>query len=808
MPPDPRVVKAFRAVKELGIAEDVVKPVLKDLLRVYERNWQPIEEDNYRVLADAIFDRDDSRKVDQIKKPEINNDNNVAEDVRKPEEPRKPLKRLRLKYQDQAGSCNVDLQGYSGGSSSKRPRNDNCVPPGASDPQEHPETISSSKGKQHGSSQSLVLRESSYLKEPKPEPGLDIYPLKEVPSGVALIKPKDEPFTDDLNHDPPGPITVIPQDSPILDGLAEKSNQLQIQESQSGNGKSRGDGILTSSGDRSDHHLPRVSQVSHGSVDIASSSIGDIQIAIKCNYTGRPGFQPPDLTSVLKLVEDKCRRAHNIDSSFSVAEMMRDICNSYVELGSESVSQPQEQDSPKDSVESQEALPGKVNGETVNACVSTDLAILDVVIPEVLMDPLHLDVPSDLVQSDGIGVVSCDRYLNRQVQDDDVPRDTSPLKSPSNLVHPDQNGLINSLGGNENMNGQEHNDITSETTIGEPAHVPAGTAKPTIDVVDITKGEEMVVIALVNEVDSTLPPSFSYIPQNLIFQKAYVNVSLARIGDADCCPDCSGDCLSSKIPCACAQETGGEYAYTSEGLVRESILEECISMNRDPKKHRQFYCKDKECPIERSKSDDMMEPCKGHLVGKFIKECWIKCGCDRQCGNRLVQRGITRSLQVFMTPKGKGWGLRTLEDIPKGAFVCEYVGEILTNAELYERNMKSTLKHACPVLLDADWGSEKVLKDEEALCLDATTFGNVARFINHRCFDSNMVEIPVEVETPDRNYYHLAFFTTRDVAAMEELTWDYGIDFDDQEHPVKAFQCLCGSKFCRNIKRTRRRRIR
>jgi len=93
--------------------------------------------------------------------------------------------------------------------------------------------------------------------------------------------------------------------------------------------------------------------------------------------------------------------------------------------------------------------------------------------------------------------------------------------------------------------------------------------------------------------------------------------------------------------------------------------------------------------------------------------------------------------QVFLTSDGKGWGLRTLEDLPKGTFVCEFVGEILTLNELHERNMKNPKggKYTFPVLLDADWDLG-VVKDREALCLYAASYGNVARFINHRylCF--------------------------------------------------------------------------
>lgn len=96
---------------------------------------------------------------------------------------------------------------------------------------------------------------------------------------------------------------------------------------------------------------------------------------------------------------------------------------------------------------------------------------------------------------------------------------------------------------------------------------------------------------------------------------------------------------------------------------------------------------------------------------------------------------------MFLASRKKGWGLRSAENLPRGAFVCEYVGEILTNTELHKRNTElygknnkkaGKARHTYPVNLDADWGTEGVLNDEEALCLDGTFYGNVARFMNHR----------------------------------------------------------------------------
>ena len=163
-------------------------------------------------------------------------------------------------------------------------------------------------------------------------------------------------------------------------------------------------------------------------------------------------------------------------------------------------------------------------------------------------------------------------------------------------------------------------------------------------IADITKGSESVKIPLVDDVGSEDVPKFTYIPHNIVYQSAYLHVSLARISDEDCCANCKGNCLSADFPCTCARETSGEYAYTKEGLLKEKFLDTCLKMKKEPDSFPKVYCKD--CPLERDHDKGTYGKCDGHLIRKFIKECWRKCGCDMQCGNRVVQRGIRCQLQV------------------------------------------------------------------------------------------------------------------------------------------------------------------
>jgi euchromatic histone-lysine N-methyltransferase len=89
-------------------------------------------------------------------------------------------------------------------------------------------------------------------------------------------------------------------------------------------------------------------------------------------------------------------------------------------------------------------------------------------------------------------------------------------------------------------------------------------------------------------------------------------------------------------------------------------------------------------------------------------------------------------LEVFRT-KRKGWGVKSLAVIPRGAFVCEYTGLLLTDAEA-DAIQDDTY------LFDLD--VEETVTG--CMCIDAREYGNVSRFINHSC-EPNL--FPVRVYT-------------------------------------------------------------
>ncbi|KAJ1623550.1 SET domain protein, partial [Pavlovales sp. CCMP2436] len=161
------------------------------------------------------------------------------------------------------------------------------------------------------------------------------------------------------------------------------------------------------------------------------------------------------------------------------------------------------------------------------------------------------------------------------------------------------------------------------------------------------------------------------------------------------------------------------------------------------------------------------------------------CACAHTCPNRVVQHGMRVRLEVFRTPRA-GWGVRAVDAIRAGAFLCEYAGEYLPDDEAEERGIRYD-EHDMSRLMDVQGDGPDALR----MCVDATNFSNVARFVNHSCapnchkqrvFADHMSRLP-----------RIALFALRDIAPLEEISYDYGY----LGVPGKTLACHCGARSCK-----------
>ncbi|XP_021265143.1 histone-lysine N-methyltransferase SETMAR [Numida meleagris] len=180
-------------------------------------------------------------------------------------------------------------------------------------------------------------------------------------------------------------------------------------------------------------------------------------------------------------------------------------------------------------------------------------------------------------------------------------------------------------------------------------------------------------------------------------------------------------------------------------------------------------------------------------------ECNAMCRCGDSCRNRVVQRGLQVRLEVFKTAE-KGWGVRALEPIAEGRFVCEYAGEVLGFEEARRRIRAQTAQDSNYIIAVREHlHSGQVMET----FVDPTYTGNVGRFLNHSC-EPNLFMVPVRV---DSMVPKLALFAATDIAAGEELCYDYSGRFRNApptegqqkasgEGDVLRKPCFCGSRTC------------
>ncbi|EEE58962.1 hypothetical protein OsJ_10648 [Oryza sativa Japonica Group] len=210
---------------------------------------------------------------------------------------------------------------------------------------------------------------------------------------------------------------------------------------------------------------------------------------------------------------------------------------------------------------------------------------------------------------------------------------------------------------------------------------------------DMSNGAEIARVCVVNNIDSEDAPN------NFTYSTKLDNGNHMVSANKMCVCKCTSSCLGEDN-CSCLKTNGSYLPYNSSGIL---------------------VCRK-----------------------TMIYECNDSCACTINCSNRVVQRGSYLHFEVFKT-MDRGWGLRSWDPIPAGAFVCEYVGVVIDKDSLVEE-------------------------------------------------DEYIFE-PVMYDHGDEGYPHIAFFAIKNIPPMTELTYDYGQSNGSGCRRPKI--CICQSHMCK-----------
>ncbi|KAE9622102.1 putative histone-lysine N-methyltransferase chromatin remodeling SET family [Lupinus albus] len=277
---------------------------------------------------------------------------------------------------------------------------------------------------------------------------------------------------------------------------------------------------------------------------------------------------------------------------------------------------------------------------------------------------------------------------------------------------------------------------------------------------DISYGKELIPVCAINTVDDEKPPKFEYL-SSMTYPNWY-----RPIPPVGC--DCTSGCTDSE-KCACAVKNGGKIPFNHNKAIVEA----------KPK--------------------------------SIVYECGPHCRCPPTCHNRVSQHGVKFQFEIFKT-KTKGWGVRSLNTIPSGSFICEYTGKLLEDAEA-EKNIgkdeylfdignnyvdSSLCEELLKIMPDAGDSSSSQVFEDGGFTINAANYGNVGRFINHSC-SPNLFTQNVLYDHDDKKIPHIMLFADMNIPRMQELAYHYNYKIDqvfDSDGNIKKKNCFCGALEC------------
>lgn len=145
------------------------------------------------------------------------------------------------------------------------------------------------------------------------------------------------------------------------------------------------------------------------------------------------------------------------------------------------------------------------------------------------------------------------------------------------------------------------------------------------------------------------------------------------------------------------------------------VLTKCLCVDAD-----NIVEDEDDAPVCSCKAAAGAECCVDNKCTNFAMQ--IECvECSPACRNNRIRLRRNAAMSVRETP-GKGHGLFIEQDLPRNAFVMEYVGEVISAKEFVRRNSERKGDvHAFIMII------------KRTVYIDARNKGNESRFINHSC---------------------------------------------------------------------------
>lgn len=250
---------------------------------------------------------------------------------------------------------------------------------------------------------------------------------------------------------------------------------------------------------------------------------------------------------------------------------------------------------------------------------------------------------------------------------------------------------------------------------------------------DLSKEKEKIPVFFYNDIDGNCDPLYHEYLVTTVFPP-YIYTCGSNTG-CECVDGCRSNCL-------CTMRNGGEFAYDVHGIL---------------------------------------------VRGKpLVYECGPHCRCPPTCRNRVTQNGIKNRFEVFRS-KETGWGVRSLDLIQAGSFICEYAGVVLTReqARIFSMNGDNLIHPSRFAERWKEWGDiSQIFSDYVCpayplippldFAMDVSRMRNVACYISHSSNPNVFVQF-VLYNHSNLSFPHLMLFAMENIPPMRELTLDYGV---------------------------------